>query len=283
MNEKLTERAIRLNKILKEKGAPFQVEHVRKFKNNMSLNGYILKSDLFDASLVVYYDENWWSKSDIDVVLYLISVFSEHSCKIDISPLMSADYIRSNIRPKLLSASNSSGLQEQDIAFIPFIDMVVVFYLPIEFEVNGAMKQGSIQVTYSMLDNFNISEDDAYSCAVHNIENHIEIFSMSSIFQLPIIKSNCEIFVIKTSFEEYGASSILSEKAIQQISDMIDGNIALIPSSIHEFLAIPYRSEKDFEVLREMVSSVNQTSVLPQDVLTDNVYVLKDGKVKNVF
>lgn len=284
MNEKLMERATRLNKILKEKGAPFQVEHVQKFKNNMCLDGYVLISDVDDASPVIYYDESWWNKSDVDVVFHLIAFFDENACKIDVSSVLSSDYIRSNIRPKLLSVSNSPNLQEYDIAFIPFLDMVVTFYIPVGFELNGEQQEGSAQVTCSLLDKFNISLDDAYTCAVHNIEDYIEIRSISSI--LPV-QPSCgvanDLMVIRTSLDDYGASSVLSEKTFQQISEKMEGNIAFLPSSIHEFLAFPYASEHDLENFREMVVTINQVELPIQDVLTGNVYVLKDGKFTNVF
>ena len=51
--------------------------------------------------------------------------------------------------------------------------------------------------------------------------------------------------------------------------------IAVLPSSIHEMLLIPNTGGFSEAELSEMVKSVNETEVIPEERLTDRVYVLE--------
>ena len=52
---------------------------------------------------------------------------------------------------------------------------------------------------------------------------------------------------------------------------MMGSDLYILPSSIHEVLAVS-AEDRDLEDLEEMVRSVNQTDVSPEEVLSDNVY-----------
>ena len=54
---------------------------------------------------------------------------------------------------------------------------------------------------------------------------------------------------------------------------------AILPSSIHECLCVPFQSESDLLTFATMVKEVNDTSVSLEDKLTDSVYIWNDGKL----
>lgn len=53
----------------------------------------------------------------------------------------------------------------------------------------------------------------------------------------------------------------------------------VLPSSIHEVLAIPLNEETEWKGLKEMVKEVNNTMVIQEEVLSDSLYVYKNGKL----
>lgn len=287
MNELLfIERAEKLNKILREKGAQFYVEYMTYYKNNICMDTYALKTKPNVAAPVIPFDMRWWEKSDADVADFLISMFNKNFKQIDTSNVLTYDYVKANIKPKLHPDSQIPFLKKAGHSFISFLDMVITFYIPLEEKVENDTLLGleSIVVTSSVLESVNISIADAYQFAVHNLSQFLNIIPLESILpksmQLP---GNCPMWVIGTSSINYGAAAILCPDAIKKISESLQGNIALLPSSIHEFVAVKYKNESDLKELKEMVVTINETQISFQDKLTDSVYILKEGEIERVF
>lgn len=283
MNEKLlTERAERLNKILKEKGAGFHVEYMNVYKNNVYMDAYALRKEESDAAPIIYFDMEWWEKSDAQVVDFLISM-NRNDYDIDTSKIITHDYISEHIKPKLLSDSYIPNLKKADRSFIHFEDMVVSFYVSLE-ESPEESGIATIPVTNSLLEDINISLLDAYAYAIKNISSCVEIIPISSLIPGNIpMSSDCPMWIVRTTDLWQGAAAILCPDTLDKISELIPGNVALLPSSVEEFIAVSYESESDLEILKEMVTDINEMQIPIQMKLTDNVYVLKEGKIKSVF
>jgi hypothetical protein len=75
-----------------------------------------------------------------------------------------------------------------------------------------------------------------------------------------------------------GASAILYPGVEDKVKDMIGGDFYILPSSIHEVLAVK-KDGADLSALKEMVYSINRTEVEPKDRLSDHVFEIKDGKL----
>ena len=69
-----------------------------------------------------------------------------------------------------------------------------------------------------------------------------------------------------------GASVIIYPKILKEISEMIGGDFYILPSSIHEVLVIKDNGDKENDELEKMVREVNESCVLPEEVLSDHVY-----------
>ena len=70
----------------------------------------------------------------------------------------------------------------------------------------------------------------------------------------------------------YGAAVILYPGFLRTVSDGIGGDLFLLPSSVHEFLALPVSSGITAAACADIVQSVNRTAVEEEDVLSDHVY-----------
>ena len=88
----------------------------------------------------------------------------------------------------------------------------------------------------------------------------------------PILKEDdIDMYVISNTTKANGASVIVYSDALQQVAENLGSDLYILPSSIHEVLALPV-GNKDVDSLEEMVRCVNQTEVSPTEVLSDNVY-----------
>lgn len=79
------------------------------------------------------------------------------------------------------------------------------------------------------------------------------------------------MYVISNSIGTNGASVLLYPNLLERISEKIGSSLFLLPSSVHEFILVP-EAEYTGDTLREMVREVNETKVLPDEVLSDQVY-----------
>lgn len=79
---------------------------------------------------------------------------------------------------------------------------------------------------------------------------------------------------------EAGGVPFFSKQARQEIMENVGGEYYLLPSSIHETIAVRKDCGVDLEGLKEMVSFVNSTEVAPWERLSGNVYeVTQDLKL----
>lgn len=84
-------------------------------------------------------------------------------------------------------------------------------------------------------------------------------------------EDDIDMYVISNTTKANGASVIVYSDALQQVAENLGSDLYILPSSIHEVLALPV-GNKDVDSLEEMVRCVNQTEVSPTEVLSDNTY-----------
>lgn len=288
MNEKNTlkmeNRAKQLNALLLAQEANFTVDYVKVWKNNTELKGYTLKSSN-NCAPTIYFDEKWYQKSDRDVVEFLTEMYEAHACKVDVAEMVNRDYILSHIMPRMVSAENGEELENRGIAHIKFLDMFILFYAAIDNFAEDGM--ASLQITDNLLKMANISIDEAYKCSLANLESQVEIKTMEEILfgdlgldasefgepQLPL-------WVCTTKNKLQGAAAMLCPSVLKTLEERIGSKIAILPSSIHEFIALGYNSEDEFETLLSMVREVNDTQVALEEKLTDSVYFIQNQELK---
>lgn len=89
------------------------------------------------------------------------------------------------------------------------------------------------------------------------------------------------IYVISNSNKVLGAANMLYGDVLSDVSDRLGSNLYILPSSIHEVLAISSDSIPDPKELADMVKTINETTVLPNDQLSNHVYSF-DARTKKL-
>ena len=81
------------------------------------------------------------------------------------------------------------------------------------------------------------------------------------------------MYVISNKSSMRGASAVLDKKVLEDIGRKHGTDtLIILPSSIHEVLVVPYEDGMDMEFMRNMVTEVNTTEVLPEDQLISDAY-----------
>lgn len=106
------------------------------------------------------------------------------------------------------------------------------------------------------------------------------VIPIESALGAPSDANHMGLYVLSTTSGHLGASIILHPLAIPALQNTLHAkNITLIPSSVHELLAIPEGMLGDHELrdLTTMIQSINASEVAPEDQLDDQPWILHDG------
>ena len=193
------------------------------------------------------------------------------------------DKCKSNIFYKLVNRKANAN-QLKEMPYIPFLDLAIIFNINIK-DCND--NNASIKISNELMKVWNIQDvNHLYQYAQRNTETifgYAEIKLTDLIDQLSenydlsdeIDISDCDdtdMIVITNKYKNYGASCILYNNILRHLYDIMDGEYYLLPSSIHEFIAIPYTDDTDGKYIQEMLQSVNHDCLRYEEILSNNIY-----------
>ncbi len=72
---------------------------------------------------------------------------------------------------------------------------------------------------------------------------------------------------------------MLDVEYLREIREYLGGDFYILPSSIHEVIAVPTSVGGDPSPLLDMVTDINGGVVSPAERLTDNVYLFNGNEV----
>ena len=151
-------------------------------------------------------------------------------------------------------------------------DLILYLMLTVELPSGG---KGSCIVKEDYLKILGISEDTAWDNANRNAEYRVsdlcEIMMgmMGTSFKMP---GTPDMAVISNKETAYGAAAIANPEALREASELLNSrNLYIIPSSIHECIAVPAEFGSPDEI-RNMINDVNAGVVSETERLSDHPY-----------
>ena len=69
-----------------------------------------------------------------------------------------------------------------------------------------------------------------------------------------------------------GACCILYQDVLKQVAGRLGDSLYILPSSIHEVIAIPASASGNPKELSQLVQEINIAEVAPEEVLSDHAY-----------
>ena len=140
----------------------------------------------------------------------------------------------------------------------------------------------SAMVTRDMLEAFNISPDQLYEDAMKNSQEILPakvetmmnmLMSIDSVEMDSIgMTSPPPMIVVTNRLGINGASALFYPGVMDKVGEALHGSYYVLPSSIHEVIAIPVSLGSNYRDLERMVHDINMNVVAPEDRLSDNVY-----------
>ena len=94
-------------------------------------------------------------------------------------------------------------------------------------------------------------------------------------FDKKVMTVDMPMFVLTNEYWTNGAACIFYTGLLEQISQTLDTDLYIIPSSIHEVILLPLNEKIDMEELDRMIQQVNQEDLKPGEVLSHHVYMYR--------
>lgn len=179
----------------------------------------------------------------------------------------------------LNQGSNQEYLKDIVHKDIPDTDITAVLRVLCDKENENG--NASFIVQESMLEKWGVAGEDLFDLALKNTERLFPP-KLQSVESLLFLHEDENILGEKLEpYEQYmftndvkvhGAAVMLYPGLLQKIGEATQGNFFILPSSIHETILIRDNGEMSAEEFQHMVMEVNRTHVMPEEVLSDEVY-----------
>lgn len=84
---------------------------------------------------------------------------------------------------------------------------------------------------------------------------------------------NLQLYILSNSTQAWGASAILYPGVLKEVAKKLGGDLLILPSSVHETIILRREAKLEYNEIAALVKEINQKEVLPEDVLSDSVYL----------
>jgi len=159
-----------------------------------------------------------------------------------------------------------------DFAIIPYYELGV-----------DEILQGTILINDKFLELWDITSEDLLRWAIQNTKEKKKVYFADIVEVLDGNLTNDEkisfqdisskMYVLTNDKKQFGAVWICFSEILQMVQKKLGEDYYLVPASIHEWIVMPESSVKDTLYLKWMVNEVNRTQLLPEEVLSNNIYL----------
>ena len=242
--------------------------------------------------LEAYYAEYLSGKSTEEIVMEI----QELLCELDWSPKVDPEWIRDyqsakwRLIPRLISREKNRELLG-NMPYRSWMDLAVIFCLLLRTDEKTSM---TMTVQNSHMREWQVTENELYEMALSNARCLVpaKLVPISDVLfgagerernllrETPAerergkeeMEKNETMYVLTNEMQNYGASCLLYPRVKEEIAEILGENYWVIPSSIHEMLIVPECMGAGSRELQQMIREVNETQVLPEEVLGSHAY-----------
>ncbi len=195
------------------------------------------------------------------------------------------EIVRKRLAFKLINYEKNKSLLEE-IPHTKVLDLAMCFYYLLEDDKSCV---ASIQVRNEHLEMWGIARDILIRDALKNTPEMLKVKTITmgefirhlgftrDIFGDDDLEDDYSMIILTNEKKINGAGCFLYEEVLPKISEKMDANLYIIPSSVHEVILVPDNGNIDLCYIKELVKEVNNTKVARDEILSYEVYeYLKD-------
>lgn len=245
--------------------------------NGKERDAFSLKKEGTMAAPVIYLNEEFerFSNSGKTFTQYVDALVSALCRSIQNTPdarklncLFDPAYVRKNVVLRVVNAEKNSKMLF-DLPHYAWQDLAAYCYVIVEERDDGAT--AGVKVTHALLAKLGMTTSELYRAAYKNTrEKGFKIFRMADLNPLFAMMGDAPMLICSNEHVNRGASFVLYEENLQKVSEMLGGDMVILPSSVNEVICIPACG--DAEELVDIVREANRTQVADDEQLSDNCY-----------
>ncbi|SFQ35901.1 hypothetical protein SAMN02910358_01746 [Lachnospiraceae bacterium XBB1006] len=265
--------------------AEITVTDVKK-QNSIVKTGVTIRKENSVIAPTLYLEEafdafkNGENLHKICMTLARAIVENEPKDEIQIEELVNWESAKDKVFPRVINARfNVELLKDRPHSMLA--DLAVVYDIRIAVK---ADEVGTIGISNKMLkENLKVSIQELHEVALRNMLTQddarvcpigvlLRKMGMDVPEDMEGEVSEPKLLVLTNQKGILGSNQLLNTAVLNDLAEKFGGKFCILPSSIHETIVL--KCPKDgFEQLTEMVQSVNESVVEPQDILSDHAYV----------
>lgn len=186
---------------------------------------------------------------------------------------------RENIIFQLINTEQNKKLLN-DVPHREFLDLSIIYRMVIKIDEYGMR---SAVISNDIVQEFGMDETELYNCAIENTKRILKP-TVTSMYDMIVkrLKMPAEIadvvdpdnmmWVISSKYLFDGAGFIIYEDILHELAEMLGTDLYILPSSIHECLAVSTNMAEPYE-LEDMVKEVYLDGIELEERLSNKVYL----------
>jgi hypothetical protein len=215
-----------------------------------------------------------------DIYMDIIDTYHANLPQEDFDLSLFRDY--TNAKERIVMKLVNAKRNEELLKHVPHIlihDLAILFLCTVgDYMQNYA----TILIYNRHLKLWDKTSEDLYEVAKRNsatllpprLDNLHDVFEYITNESLPFLEE-LNIHILTNPLKINGAACMVYPNLLEEIADIYEDDIIIIPSSIHELLVFPKENLPDkytLEYLNSMIQEVNETQLTDDEILSDHFY-----------
>lgn len=284
MNKNFVEAIVNEIKSIVGENVKVDVREVVK-NNGLKLTGVTVMRENENIAPTVYLD-NYSEDDNVKAIARDIIETLEKAR--NITPVIDIESIKNfdNIKDKLVVRLVNYKANEDMLSTMPhikYLDLAIICCINI-------CDDGTIKVTNQFLETWETSRDELFDIAMKNTPNVLpvdgrnmfeymdELMGGEKVYHkgLDVFDASfMNLYLLSNTEKLFGSSTILYDGVLETLAAQVNSDLILIPSSVHEWLILPFEKSMDINVVTEMICDVNSSEVKQDEKLSDHPYVYR--------
>ena len=256
--------AIKITAIINEKGVKAEIQECTK--GSVRKTGIVLGEG--NVRPTVYLDKINATGTDEEIAKTIINMYHQNKeVSFEVEGITSREYVYDNCFIAVRRPVEDKAYAKD------YLDMQMVVKVKVS-------DQATYLLTKQMVEKLKITED-IFDIALKHMT--FKLRSMSSVLgdmlddEVADMIPEVGMFMLSTEDRVYGGAAMCDMAFIKTVADKLDGDIVILPSSVHELLVVRYERDTNLKDLNAMVREVNTAEVDPEEQLADHVYLYLRG------
>ncbi len=257
--------------------------------NGVTYQGLIIQDPMTNIHPTIYIDAYYEKyKADMimdDIIEDIINTYYENrpTVDFDVSTFCEFEKVKERIIIKLVNTEMNRELLE-DVPSKQIGDFSIIYNVVVQDFVS---EYATILIHNAHINLWGINMEELHEIAMINTTKLLpySFESLENVFertlrQFDVMNINNKMYILTNKVKVNGAVTMFYPNLLKKVSDFLEDNLIIIPSSIHEVIIMPeqfFRNTSSVEELNETISMVNEAELNAIEVLSNYAYIF-DGK-----